>query len=316
MSFPKWLIKAVVQKTISFLPASRSINYFFQKHVTRGVRLNDEHFRLKYQHAHKHFRNLKTLGGDRVPGRILELGTGWYPVVPMLFYLTGCDEVLTVDIHPWMTVKTQMATISKYREWRERGWLDELLPSIREDRWEALMNVLDHPPGEGLTGINALIGLSPLIRDARNLDLEDDSLDFICSNNTFEHIPEEILVDILREFSRLLGPGGVMSHFIDMSDHFAHFDPGISIYNFLKFSKRTWRMLDNRIQPQNRLRYRDYVKMYAEAGLPVTHETLWKGEPERLDAIRIHPEFSAYSREELAVSHACILSCMPQRGEN
>ncbi len=66
------------------------------------------------------------------------------------------------------------------------------------------------------------------------LNIKSDSVDFICSNNTFEHIPADILSAILREFKRVIKPGGLMSHFIDMSDHFAHFDSRITIYNFLE----------------------------------------------------------------------------------
>ena len=71
-----------------------------------------------------------------------------------------------------------------------------------------------------------------------SLSLQKESVDFICSNNTFEHIPQEILRDILVEFKRVLHPNGLMSHFIDMSDHFAHFDSRITIYNFLQIQQK------------------------------------------------------------------------------
>ncbi|MCK4747343.1 MAG: hypothetical protein KAT15_09915, partial [Bacteroidales bacterium] len=93
MMISKWLIKAVVQKAISYLPWSERINYFFQKHVTGGVHLTDEHFGLKLQHARDHHRYLLRHTNDQ-PGRtILELGTGWYPIVPLLFYLTSSGRV-------------------------------------------------------------------------------------------------------------------------------------------------------------------------------------------------------------------------------
>ena len=99
-----------------------------------------------------------------------------------------------------------------------------------------------------------------------------------------------------------------MSHFIDMSDHFAHFDHHISIYNFLKFSAKRWRFLENSIQPQNRLRFKDYKKMYQELELAVTEETLREGNIEDLERVNIHPEFSGYSNKELAISHAYIIT--------
>jgi len=304
----KWMIKALVQKGISFLPASRKINYFFQKNVTRGVILDDEHFGLKIGHARDHFNYFMEGHPAKKGVTVLELGTGWYPVIPILFYLTGLGRVISVDIQQWMTRKTQQDTILKYREWKQKGLLEDLEQEIDPDRWSVLMDVLDHPDLYKQEAVNRLIGLTPLVADARHLDLENHSVDFICSNNTFEHIPTSILGEILTEFKRVLHPDGVMSHFIDMSDHFAHFDTRICIYNFLKFSKRTWKALDNSIQPQNRLRYRDYLDMYHEAGLTVSQEEIREGSLEELGKVKVHPEFSGYSPGELAISHAYIIS--------
>lgn len=304
----RWIIKAFVQKGISYLPASRKINYFFQKNVTGGVHLSDEHFGLKIGHARDHYGYMLENTGEASYRNILELGTGWYPVIPILFYLTGAGMVTSVDIQQWMTRQTQQDTILKYRQWKEDGLLDELEEVIKPERWDLLMAVLREPDKYSKDDINQLLGFTPLVADARKLSLENESVDFICSNNTFEHIPREILESILLEFKRVLKPGGAMSHFIDMSDHFAHFDSSITIYNFLKFSSKTWGILDNSIQPQNRLRHRDYIEMYHRARLPVSHEEIREGNLQELESVEVHPEFSSYSMPELAISHSYIIS--------
>jgi len=245
--------------------------------------------------------------GKKQDRSILELGTGWYPVIPILFFLTSSGRVTSVDIQQWMTRQTQLETIRKFQEWRERGLLKDLEDTIDQERWKQLTDLL-YTDKADMEEINRIIGLTPIVGDARKLPLGDDQVDFICSNNTFEHIPGEILKDILLEFKRVLYPTGVMSHFIDMSDHFAHFDSHITIYNFLKFSSRTWGILDNSIQPQNRMRYRDYLEMYQEIGFPVNREEIRKGNIEDLNRIKVHPEFSGYSQEELAISHAYIIT--------
>lgn len=304
----KWIIKALIQKTISYLPWSHRINVFFQKHITGGFYLDDGHFGQKLQHAEAHLEYLRAHGRPDPRSRILELGTGWYPVVPVLFYLTGAGEVFSIDIRPWMTRQTQQNTILKYREWKERGLLQDLWPQVDPERWDLLMQVADHPGQYSREELNKLMGLHPLLQDARKLDLQQHSMDFICSNNTFEHIPESVLRDILREFKRVLKPGGLMSHFIDMSDHFAHSDSHITIYNFLRFSKNAWAIMDNSIQPQNRMRLRDYRELYALLDIPSREADVRPGDPKALDSIRVHGEFASYSREELAVSHATMLS--------
>ncbi len=87
----KWILKAIVQKTISFLPFKHQINFLFQKYVTKGVYLSDEYFEDRLIHAANHLKGSKKLSGNTVPDKTLELGTGWYPVVPIVFYLCGSN---------------------------------------------------------------------------------------------------------------------------------------------------------------------------------------------------------------------------------
>lgn len=307
----KWILKAVVQKGISYLPAASKINYFFQKNITGGVHLDDEYFGLKIGHALDHFAFLQKYSDTQKERTILELGTGWYPVVPLLFFLTTPGRVISIDIQPWMTRQTQQDTILKFIQWKESGKLDKIRDQIIPQRWDQLLEAGQKPGTHSKEDINHMIGLSPLLADARRLSLPDASVDFICSNNTFEHIPAPILSEILQEFKRVLQPSGVMSHFIDMSDHFAHFDSRINIYNFLKFSSKTWKILDNSIQPQNRLRHRDYREMYLRIGLPLSHEEIREGDLQQLKKIKVHPEFSGYTPQELAISHSYIITRGP-----
>ena len=99
-----------------------------------------------------------------------------------------------------------------------------------------------------------------------------------------------------------------MSHFIDMSDHFAHSDKNITIYNFLQFSTKQWGFIDNKIQPQNRLRHIDFVKMYTELNIPITEEEVRVGDLVELEKTKVHIEFKDYSTEELAKSHCYLVS--------
>lgn len=303
----KWIAKAAVQKTISILPRPERVNLLFQRYVTGGVALTEEHFGYKITHARDHLNYLSRFA-DRPPQRILELGTGWYPIIPFAFYLTGHDQIVSVDIQNWLSREGQVTTIRKMRAWDRAGKLRQYLPGFRPDRWATLTALLDTPDDHTRASINELVGLTPLLQDARQLDFPDDHFDFICSNNTFEHVHAAVLEGILLEFKRLLRPGGLMSHFIDLSDHFAHFDGSITIYNFLRFSRRQWRMIDNNIQPQNRLRWPDYEAMYQRLGLPITAKDLRPGDPDALARVAVHPQFSDYSAAELAISHGYLVS--------
>jgi hypothetical protein len=105
-----------------------------------------------------------------------------------------------------------------------------------------------------------------------------------------------------------LSDGGVMSHFIDMSDHFAHFDNSITDYNFLRYSASEWKRIDNDIQPQNRLRFVDFERMYTDLNIPFVAMGIRPGSIEVLKSVPLSAEFKGYSPEELAVTHGYLVS--------
>ena len=177
------------------------------------------------------------------------------------------------------------------------------------ERFEVLRS-LHHTDPTQLTQeeICRQLHLELIVQDARQLTISDGSVDFIVSNNTFEHVYPEVLRGILERFWQLLRPGGLMSHFIDMSDHIAHMDPSINIYNFLQFSEKDWQRIDNDIQPQNRWRMAHYRDLYEELGFPYEQRKLRPGGEAALRTVDVHEEFGHLSSKELAISHGYLLS--------
>ncbi len=302
----KWILKAIIQKLISLLPWRHRVNYLFQKYVTRGVRLSDEYFEDRCGHFQQHLTFYRKYKGSPADIRVLELGAGWYPVVPVGFFLAGAGQIYTVDISPLSDKTKVIATVERYLRQgfdpafqRKDRWteLEHLGKRIRELTWEEIL---------------AALRITYLVEDARKLPLETAGFDLITSNNTFEHIPGVILQAILTEFRRVIRPGGLMSHFIDMSDHFAHLDPSITIYNFLRFTPRQWRLIDNNIQPLNRIRLTGYRQMYRESGLPITEERNRPGNLELLASVPLAAPFADLPAEEVAVSHGYLVSVVEE----
>jgi len=299
---PKWKAKAIVQKGISFLPKKEKINFLFQKYVTKGVYLTDEHFDYKITHARDHIQYFKKYSNRTIEeSNALELGTGWYPIIPIALYLNDFKEIWSLDIQSWMTKESQFTTIDKFIEWRKNGKLKDFLPYLNEDKWQQLI-ALKNQAEITKEEICKKIKLQSSIQDARKTNFDNQQMDFICSNNTFEHIPKGVLIGILKEFHRIVKADGLMSHFIDMSDHFAHFDKTINIYNFLQYSEKKWNRIDNSIQPQNRMRFKDYKKIYKDLGIPITEEEIRPGSLAEVKKVNIHAEYAGYTEEEVAVS--------------
>ncbi|MCB0652238.1 MAG: class I SAM-dependent methyltransferase [Saprospiraceae bacterium] len=303
----KWILKAVVQKGISFLPFRHNINYFFQKYITKGVFLSDEYFQDRLQHAKEHIDACQKYISSVNDKVTLELGTGWYPVVPISMFLAGAAKIHTLDISPLCDKEKLCATLEMFLHYQAKGEINKFFPPLPH-RFDLLKDVQNNAGQLTFEQMLAKLNIVYTVGDARNLPLEDNTINLVHSNNTFEHVYPEVLTGLLTEFKRVVKPEGIMSHFVDMSDHFAHFDKSISIYNFLKFSDKKWALIDNDVQPQNRWRLTDYKSLYENLNLNLLEITTRKGNPELLKSIRIHEKFNKISPDQLAISHCLLIS--------
>ncbi|GJM35009.1 MAG: hypothetical protein DHS20C18_40100 [Saprospiraceae bacterium] len=303
----KWKLKAIIQKLISFLPYKHRINYLFQKYITRGVRLSDGYFEDRLIHLSHHLEFYQDQKGSNQNISTLELGTGWYPVVPIGLFLSGVGTIYTIDISKLMNKERVVTTVRKFLNSRQTKKLDGI-GDLQEARWDRLLHIDRHSQQLSFSEILEVLQIRYLVTDARQIPLPDHSIDFITSNNTFEHVYPEILASILTEFKRIIKTDGLMSHFIDMSDHFAHLDQQITIYNFLQFTNQQWHWIDNSIQPQNRWRISHYRTLYQQLGIPISKEFNRDGDIEALRQIKVADAFAQFSEKDLAVSHSYVVS--------
>jgi SAM-dependent methyltransferase len=154
--------------------------------------------------------------------------------------------------------------------------------------------------------------------DARRTGLEAASIDCITSTNVQEHIPPRDIQAILLECHRLLRNDGLMSCRIDYQDHYSYFDSGISVYNFLQYSDKRWKLFSPALQYQNRLRHRDYLELVRKAGFEIVEYRCTEGTAADLQTIKLLPldeRFRKYSPEELAVRDALIVLRKKRTGD-
>lgn len=303
-----WVLKALIQKIISFLPLSHKINYLFQKHITKGLELTDKLFEEKLLHCKNHIQAIQNYGNHNNSLTVLEIGSGWYPIVPIGLYLFGAKIIFTVDITHLFRVKNIKCAIQKYLQYFEQNKLSDYLHNVQKERILNLKEILINPKYNDVTEILKRLNIDYLIIDEKKLSVKDESIDLITSNNTFEHISEAHLYKIFKDFKRVAGKNCVMSHFIDMSDHFAHIDKTITDYNFMKFSERMWKIIDNNIQPQNRLRLTDFRDIHNTAGFKIISENNITGDKNALTRIKLDGSFKSIPSELLSVTHTTIIS--------
>jgi SAM-dependent methyltransferase len=305
----KWILKAAVQKTISYLPYGHKINYLFQKYVTKGVYLTDEYFTDRLIHAREHIESYEQLSDNASLNTTFELGTGWYPVIPISLFLNGANNIYSIDISPLLTKKTLHITIKKFIEAFNSNTLNRYI-KINTGRIEKLKYLYDNYEQLTLSEIMSNLNFTYLLKDARQTGLPDSYFDLITSNNTLEHVYPKVLFELFAEFKRILKRNGIMSHSIDLSDHFSHFDKTISNFNFLQFSDKQWQWIDNSIQPQNRLRVTDFRNLYRELNIPVSIEKVTRGDIKSLSALKLDEKYKNIPIEDIAVTQCYFASKM------
>jgi predicted nicotinamide N-methyase len=309
-----WMVKVIVQRTLSLVPQSQSWNYLFQKHVTRSLALDEERFQAKLLQARRHLENYfltrLELGAKH---SVLELGTGWYPVIPIAFYLCGASKVWTIDKQSLLRVANVKRTLELFAEFANRGKLMAVLPWIRKDRVDNLVSA--KWDGEYLSAADILgdLNIGVMVTDARCTGLKTASIDFLLSNSVLQEIPAEAIAAIFEEFSRLAAPAATMSHYVNMVEPYVDFDHSLTPYYFLRFSDPMWNVLNNSLHFHNRLRIPDYRTIHELAGFAILKEDNELGEAEDLGKVPLSKKFQCYSRDDLLVTRSWIVST-PNQG--
>ncbi len=254
---------------------------------------------------------LVTCGLDPLNKDYLELGTGWSPVIPLVFYLAGCKSLTLIDSQRLMDDHTFQETCRQLI-----GYSQEISLKIKVER-QSIENKLAKLASMPLKSAMSLMNgnyLAPY--DLLNNNIPDQSIDIVTSRAVLEHIPQNVVINIFGEFNRLLRQDGGMCHIIDNSDHWEHNDKTICRLNFLKYGQNTFNLIStmNPLDYQNRLRHSQYRKMIEDAGFRVVSDESPSDDNalNDLKSLKIHPLFSQFSMQDLAVLTSYIVAVKGQ----
>ena len=239
---------------------------------------------------------------------VVELGTGLYPVIPIGLYLSGASKIWTIDKVPLLRPNSLVAVFHLFTEYAKSGRLFELIPYARKDRIVKLAELLGKTANFHPKEILEQLNIHAINCDARDTKLKDNSIEFFVSNNTLEHIRNHVIRDIFTEFRRLSVDFAVMSHYIDMIDHYHYFDKSLSFFNFRKFSSKTFRIFNNSLHYQNRNFLSDYITLHQNAGFKILYNLAEKGSVSNLEKITLAKEFLDCSLDQLLITCCWIVS--------
>lgn len=304
-----WKAKAHLLAILSRVPAGRTIYHLLQRvGGTNRLQLDRD-----LNRAFELVDLCRDASGEIAGAEVMEIGTGWRPLVPFVFSLAGAKCVTTIDVNPWLTMSYALET------------------------WQALGNRLEEiaaRTGAALEDVEkkyravdcGVAGLAPFLSqtgvryiypgDARETGLAANSIDLIVSSNVLEHIPLDVQTAIHSEAFRVLKSNGLSLHRFNPQDHYSTVDAEITNANFLQFSSQAWNWYGGSgLAYHNRLRSRDYREMFERTGfeLKVCRERV---DERSLNAIQsgalvVSEEFSRYSPTELAVDYMWIAALKP-----
>jgi SAM-dependent methyltransferase len=292
-----WRVKGLAQKALSITPGGVRVNDLLQRRLG-GLRDFRRHVTSKVVDDWTVLASYMNELGVGLDGlRYVEIGTGWFPTLPVCYALVGAREVVTFDLTRHLDAhqsfkmvavlyplleriavaggRTLSEVQSQYAEISSAATLDELLQLARIDY---------HAPA-----------------DAASSGLPDESVDVVFSNSVLEHVPGPDIARMMDESHRILRRGGLAIHCANCGDHYAYFDRMITPINYLTYSGRQWKFWNNRLLYQNRLRPIDFIQLAEEAGLEVI---LRKTQPRAellalLPQMKVASEFIPYPAEEL-----------------
>lgn len=304
-----WRVKGVTQKVLSLLPAGRRLNSVLQERLG-GLRRFEASVDSKIHDDWLVLAgHMRELGCPIAGTTLLEIGTGRFPALPLAFALTGARRCFTYDIDPlldWRLTRRMCKRFAIHLAGiAARLGLSE--GQVRE-RWGCLARAgtLDE-----FLRAAAIEYRAPA--DAAATGLPPASVDVVFSNSVLEHVDRAAIGPLMRETRRVLRPGGMAIHSVNCGDHYAHFDSSLTQIHYLRFPERAWRVWNNSLQYQNRLRPDDFLELAEREGLQIVLNRQ-QPRPEllaRFEAFPIAPEFRHYSRAQLCTTSVDFVARSP-----
>lgn len=309
---PHWLIKAGIQRIISWLPHSAKWNELFQQHVTRSIVLTPDRLGPKLAEAQSYFDLMRRHRPSGNPAfTALELGTGWHPVIPLALHLCGAADIWTFDIDPHLRRERLVELLDGLFQFDADQQLTQHLPSAIPSRLANLRTLREFAAQEEPAVWLKRVQIHSAVRDARQTEVAPGTVDLVFSSGVLEYIPVPILHELLEEFRRVASPGAVMVHRLNLVDQFAYFDKSLSPFNHLKYTAAQWRWRSSPLIWQNRIRISDYRQLLQATGWSLQDENSTNGTLIDLDRVKLAPEFQKYARADLLVLHSILTAVRP-----
>lgn len=266
------------------------------------------------------------------PGVVIELGPGYSLGVGLTALLTGSKRYYALDFKrlvqnqfnpnilreivkflkkkepipdskKFKNIKPNLETYVFPKEILSDDRMENSLTKTRVDLIEKELLLLDqnHP------FLGKHIGyIAPWDQPETFRDIRDSSVDFILSQAVLEHVDD--LQRVYKVLYRLLKPGGIMSHQIDLKSHRTDGEWN----QHWTYSDEEWRHKQTpRLYPINRLPHSVHIALLRETGFRILYDQKFI-RPNILDKSQLAPRFKKLPSEDLTISGAFIQAMKPR----
>ncbi len=220
---------------------------------------------------------------------ILEIGSGWYPIMPyFLLFRCQAKKVFTFDINKHYQKKAIAlfnTTFSKMYDY-----------NVKEEDTNGY-----HLPAE--------VVYRPL-QDVTQITLP--KADIIFSRYVLSHASEEAVYKMHQKFKSDFPKGTYVIHFISPSDLRQHGDKSISMQDFLQYSKEEWSTIMTKFDSHNRLRLPQFIEMFQSLEYEILFTSFDSVDPNSLNyklfkELNLHDDYKKYTTEELTAGNILIV---------
>lgn len=235
---------------------------------------------------------LQSAGRELRDAVVLELGPGQTPDLLFAALLFGARKTIGLDVTRYL--QDDLLHLDQYeatRRWVREALRQGALPASEGFQPERYAGRPSIPDGE----------LTYHLYDGVRCPVEDGTVDVIWSKSVLEHVKAP--VKLVEEMARILRPGGLMCHIIDLRDH-TTFENGRDWLRGIRYSPFLWNlMLSHRTTWTNRLRAPQWEGVFAHAGLRlIRRETVRQPLHADFSRAKLPPQFASFTDEELQIA--------------
>ena len=303
----KWFVKLSAQKFISFLPTKiwLAANQKFTKCFGMSTKkISDGKIKKEINRGLSVACFLTKNTGKKFSSfRILELGSGWHGSDLILFFLLGCDRLMTVDVIRLLDSQFLVRFISGFEEnlqyiSKESGVEFKTIKS----RYEKIKNCSVWDDFLLVTGFE-------YCAPARlNEVTSETKFDLFYSYSVLHRMTINELNDVLIAAINLCVDDFYSCHVIHHYDLNARHDNRLNPIHYLKYSESNWNLLQTElVNYQNRLRNAQFIEIFEHNGFNIIISDVDFLSQSLLDNLKLDPSFSSFDKKNILIGRSFML---------